>query len=124
MSVKLRCTLIGRVHRPFFRIGVFDTRTRRDGEALELLGYYDPIESTGQRVKLDKEKTERWLAKGAIPSDTVKSFLREAGISFSKRARDKKQNLAHAEARKVSRAKKKARAGTAKPAAPKARAKS
>jgi small subunit ribosomal protein S16 len=114
MSVKLRCTRTGRVHRPFFRIGAFDSRTRRDGAALEYLGYYDPILSTGQRVKLDREKVERWLGRGAIPSETVKTFLREAGIPFSKRERDRASNARRAGKRKVARARRRTTAPRAK----------
>ena len=108
MATKIRCTMIGRVHRPFFRIGVFDVRTRRDGEAIEFLGYYDPIHSTGQRVKLNKERVESWLKKGATPTPTVACFLKEAGIVFSKRTRDRARNDKHAEKRKAARTRKKA----------------
>lgn len=107
MSVKIRCTRIGRVNRPFFRIGVFDTRTRRDGKVIEHLGYYDPILSTGTRVKLDKEKAERWLARGAKPTPTVENFLKEAGITFSKQGRDRTRNKSHSVKRKASRQRRK-----------------
>ncbi len=117
MSVKIRCSLIGRVHRPFFRIGVFDTRTRRDGQSIDHLGYYDPILSTGQRVKLDRAKVEAWLAKGAKPTPTVACFLKEAGIPFSKLTRDRQRNDRHAEKRRASRVRRKASRKAAKPAA-------
>ncbi|MAG34301.1 MAG: 30S ribosomal protein S16 [Deltaproteobacteria bacterium] len=92
MAVRIRLTRIGRMHRPFYRIGAFDSRTRRDGAALEYLGYYDPMLTTGTRVKLDKEKAEAWVAKGALPSETVASFFREAGIAYKKNARNKARN--------------------------------
>jgi small subunit ribosomal protein S16 len=105
--VKIRCSKIGRVHRPFFRIGVFDVRTRRDGEAIEYLGYYDPILSTGQRVKLDKERAEAWLKRGAAPTPTVASFLKEAGVVVSRSDRRRKSNARHAERRKTARRRRK-----------------
>ena len=107
MAVRIRLTRTGRIHRPFYRIGAFDSRTRRDGEALEYLGYYDPLMTTGTRVKLNKEATEAWVAKGAIPSETVASFLREAGITYKKTSRNNARNKARAAKRKAS---KKARA--------------
>lgn len=115
--VKIRCTRIGRVNRPFFRIAVFDSRTRRDGRTLDHIGYYDPILSTGQRVKLDKEKVEKWLKQGAKPTPTVASFLKEAGIAHSKLVRDRKRNDEHAEKRKASRVRRKAAKKTATKAA-------
>lgn len=92
MAVRIRLTRTGRIHRPFYRIGAFDSRTRRDGEALEYIGYYDPMLSTGTRVKLDKERAEAWVSKGAIPSETVASFFREAGIRYKKNARNTARN--------------------------------
>jgi small subunit ribosomal protein S16 len=103
---------MGRIHRPFYRIGAFDAQTRRDGACLEYLGTYDPLESTGQRVKLDKERIEAWLARGALPSETVASFLREEGIVYKHAERNRARNRARAEKRKVARkAKKKTSAG-------------
>ncbi|NRA97097.1 MAG: 30S ribosomal protein S16 [Planctomycetes bacterium] len=100
MAVRIRLTRIGRMHRPFYRIAAFDTRTRRDGRALEYLGYYDPMLTTGTRVKIDKDKAEAWIAKGAQPSETVASFLREIGVQYKKTARNRKRNKARAGKRK------------------------
>ena len=105
MAVRIRLTRIGRMHRPFYRIAAFDSRTRRDGRALEYLGYYDPLLTTGQRVKLDKEKTEAWIAKGATPSETVASFLRESGVAYKKTSRNRDRNRARAAKRKAAKAK-------------------
>ena len=95
------------MHRPFYRIAAYDSRTRRDGRALEYLGYYDPLLTTGTRVKLDKEKAEAWIAKGAQPSETVASFLREIGVQYKKSARNRKRNKARAAKRKSATPKKK-----------------
>ena len=107
MAVRIRLTRIGRMHRPFYRIAAYDSRTRRDGRALEYLGYYDPLLTTGTRVKLDKEKAEAWIAKGAQPSETVASFLREIGVQYKKSARNRKRNKARAAKRKSATPKKK-----------------
>ncbi|OHB79414.1 MAG: 30S ribosomal protein S16 [Planctomycetes bacterium RBG_16_55_9] len=81
MAVKLRMTRMGRRHRPFFRINAVESRTPRDGRILEKLGHYDPIEKDpAKQIKLNRERTEYWLEKGAIPSDTVSDILLRAGI--------------------------------------------
>jgi len=101
MAVRLRLTRRGRIHRPFYRIGAFDSRMRRDGAALEYLGYYDPLETTGQRVKLDKERIEHWIAKGATPSATVASFLKEESIPFKTSVRTRERNQARTKKRQA-----------------------
>jgi small subunit ribosomal protein S16 len=106
MAVRIRLTRTGRIHRPFYRIGAFDSRTRRDGEALEYIGYYDPTLSTGTRVKLDKERAELWVAKGAVPSETVASFFREIGVAYKHSSRKTARNKARTVSRRA--AKKKA----------------
>ena len=81
MAVKLRMTRIGRRHRPFFRINAVESRTPRDGRVLEKLGHYDPIENDpAKQIVLNRERTEYWLDKGAIPSDTVSQILLRQGI--------------------------------------------
>ena len=81
MAVKLRMTRIGRRHRPFFRINAVESRTPRDGRVLEKLGHYDPIEKDpAKQIVLNRERTEYWLDKGAIPSDTVSQILLRHGI--------------------------------------------
>jgi len=81
MSVKLRMTRMGRRHRPFFRINAVESRTPRDGRVLEKLGHYDPIEKDqAKQLVLNRERTEYWLEKGAIPSDAVSEILLRQGI--------------------------------------------
>ncbi len=116
MAVRLRLSRFGRIHRPFYRIGAFDSRMRRDGAALEYLGYYDPLETTGQRLKINKVRIEHWLAQGATPSETVASFLREEEIAYKKSARDTSRNKVRAKKRVVAR--KKRTAAPSKPAKP------
>ena len=81
MSVRLRLKRTGRRNRPFYRIGAFHHTTRRDGDPVEDLGWYDPF--VGERDKsfqLDAERAKYWLSVGAKPSDTVRSFLKLRGI--------------------------------------------
>lgn len=108
MSVRLRLSRFGRIRRPFYRIGAFDSRSRRDGAALAYIGYYDPLETTGERLKLDKEAAAEWLAKGAQPTETVASFLRQEGVEYKKLAQKAAKNRKRRESRKKARAAKKA----------------
>ncbi len=81
MALKLRMTRMGRRHRPFFRINAIESRAPRDGQFVENLGYYDPIEKDpAKQLVLDKERVKYWLDKGAVPSDTVSQILLKVGI--------------------------------------------
>ena len=70
MAVKLRLTRIGKKKAPFYRIVAIDSRKKRDGEALEDLGTYNPL--TGEIVQFHEERLQNWIAKGAQPTDSVK----------------------------------------------------
>ena len=91
MAVKLRLMRMGAKKRPFYRIVATDSRSRRDGEYLELVGTYNPINSE-KDVKINEEVALKWLNNGAIPSDTVRNLLKEAGImkKFAE-SKDKKE---------------------------------
>lgn len=77
MAVKLRLTRTGCKKRPFYRIVAINSGTRRDGRPLEFLGYYNPM-TTPVQLKVDAEKVQKWLDKGAEASDTVRSLLKKA----------------------------------------------
>ena len=91
MAVKLRLMRMGAKKRPFYRIVVTDSRSRRDGEYLELVGTYNPI-SDEKDVKINEEVALKWLNNGAIPSDTVRNLFKDAGImkKFAE-SKDKKE---------------------------------
>ena len=77
--VKIRLTRIGRHEDPVYRIVVADSHYNRDGRFIDQIGQYNP--STGKdSLVIDEEKALNWLAKGAMPSDTVKSLLSSKGI--------------------------------------------
>ncbi len=79
--VKIRLARFGRKKMPFWRIGAFDSRTRRDGKPIEYLGSYDPHqEKAADKVKVNKERAEHWLKHGAQPTRTVAKLLRTAGV--------------------------------------------
>ena len=81
MAVKIRLKRMGRKNHPFYRLNAIDSRTPRDGRVIEQLGFYDPRnkDATKQFVaKLDRCK--HWLDVGAVPSETVSSLLKKAGV--------------------------------------------
>lgn len=91
MAVKLRLTRLGDKHNPLYRIVATDSRARRDGEYLENLGTYNP-HTNPATVKLNAEAALNWLNKGAVPSDTVKNLLKEAGVMKTYAEQKNKKN--------------------------------
>ena len=75
--VRLRLTRMGAKKRPFYRVIATDQRTRRDGRCIEQLGYYDPMRDPFD-LKLDLERVDWWISKGAQPSDTVARLIQRA----------------------------------------------
>jgi len=77
--VKIRLTRGGAKKRPFYHIVVTDSRNKRDGRALERLGYYNPI-ATGsdKRVELDTARVEHWVGQGAQLTEKVAALVKEA----------------------------------------------
>jgi small subunit ribosomal protein S16 len=70
--------LMGRKHRPYFRIVAIDHHQPRDGRVLEELGSYDPmVKNTDERVKLRASRLKYWMSVGAKPSEHVAVFLKK-----------------------------------------------
>ena len=114
MAVKIRLARGGSKKRPHYAIVVADTRKPRDGRFLEKLGTYNPLlpKDSEDRVKMDVEKIEAWIAKGAQPTDRVARFLESAGV------RDKADRKNMKKAEPGDKAKKRAEEKAAKSAAP------
>ena len=82
MAVRIRMKMMGRKHRPFFRICAVDSRNPRDGRVLEELGTYDPmVPDTDARALLKGERINYWLGVGAQPSDKVSVLIKKYGAS-------------------------------------------
>lgn len=77
--VKIRLKRIGAKKSPFYRVVVADGRSPRDGKFIEEIGYYNPLTEPAE-VKIDAEKATAWIAKGAQPTETVRSLLKKAEI--------------------------------------------
>jgi small subunit ribosomal protein S16 len=77
MSLKIRLSRIGSTHQPHYRIVVAETRSRRDGDAVETLGTYDP-RTKAKQVNLKLDRVDYWVSKGAKPTDTMHSIIKRA----------------------------------------------
>jgi small subunit ribosomal protein S16 len=76
MAVALRLRREGTKDRPYYKVVAADSRARRDGRYIEVLGSYDPM--ADGKCNLDLEKAEKWLGDGAQPSETVRSLIKKA----------------------------------------------
>ena len=83
---------MGAKKKPFYRIVAADSRTKRDGKYIELIGTYNPVKEPAE-VKINEEVALKWLSEGAIPTDTVKSLFRTQGINEKfHQAKNKKES--------------------------------
>lgn len=80
MAVKLRLTRMGSKKRPFYRVVVANSASRRDGRPLDYLGYYNPMTNPA-KIEIDREKVRKWLELGAEPTDTVRSLLKASDLA-------------------------------------------
>lgn len=79
MAVRIRLRRSGRKNAPSFRIIVAESTSPRDGRFIEMIGQYYPRQSD-KAVQLNTERANYWLDNGALPTDTVRSLLRKAGV--------------------------------------------
>jgi small subunit ribosomal protein S16 len=77
--VVIRLSRGGAKKRPFYQIVVADQRNPRDGRFIERIGFYNPLaKNDAERLRLDRETYESWIAKGAQPSDRVAKIAKVA----------------------------------------------
>lgn len=78
MAVKIRLLRMGKIRQPQYRIVVADSRTKRDGRAIEYVGIYHPKEDPS-RIEVKSERVQYWLGVGAQPSEPVQAILSKTG---------------------------------------------
>ncbi len=76
MAVKIRLRRMGAHKKPFYRIVVADSRAPRDGRCIEEIGYFNPMVEPNE-IRLDMEKTKKWISNGAQPTERVKSIIKK-----------------------------------------------
>jgi small subunit ribosomal protein S16 len=76
MAVSIRLRREGALNRPYFKVVVADSRSPRDGKFIEIVGTYDP-KKPGHNSTLKLDRIDYWIARGAQPSDTVRSLIKK-----------------------------------------------
>ena len=79
MALKIRLRRMGRKKAPHYRIVVAESAMPRDGRFVAKVGHYNPTTQPATLV-VDRDKALQWMAKGAMPTDTVQSLFRKAGV--------------------------------------------
>lgn len=78
MAVKIRLKRLGKIRAPYYRVVVMDSRTKRDGRALEEIGKYHPTEEPSL-IEIKSERAQYWLGVGAQPTEQVAALLKVTG---------------------------------------------
>ena len=78
MAVKIKLTRLGKIRNPQYRIAVADSRTRRDGRSIEVIGRYHPKEDPSL-IEINSERAQYWLSVGAQPTEPVLKLLKITG---------------------------------------------
>ncbi|OSM44524.1 30S ribosomal protein S16 [Nesterenkonia sp. PF2B19] len=78
MAVKIRLKRMGKIRAPYYRVVVADSRTKRDGAAIEQIGKYHPTEEPSF-IEIDSERAQYWLSVGAQPTEQVMALLKITG---------------------------------------------
>ena len=78
MAVKIKLKRVGKVHAPQYRVVVADSRTARNGRAIEEIGVYQPLEDPSI-IRVDSERVQYWLGVGAQPTEAVAAILKVTG---------------------------------------------
>ena len=78
MAVKIKLKRLGKIREPYYRIVVADSRTKRDGRAIEEIGKYHP-KADPSLIEVNSERVQHWLSVGAQPTDPVRVLLKITG---------------------------------------------
>lgn len=83
MAVKLRLRRMGKKNQPIYKMVAADSRSPRNGKFLEAVGFYNPL-TNPHTLELKEDRVMYWLNVGAEPTHTVKSLLRQKGLTLKK----------------------------------------
>ncbi|MHB8275004.1 MAG: 30S ribosomal protein S16, partial [Dermatophilaceae bacterium] len=78
MAVKIRLKRMGKIHAPFYRVVIMNSRTKRDGRAIEEIGLYHPTQEPSL-IEINSERVQYWLGVGAQPTEQVAALLKITG---------------------------------------------
>jgi len=78
LAVRLRLRRVGKKKQPYYRIIATESTAPREGRFIEAIGFYDPSATTNEeKVKISKEKYDKWLKNGARPTESLKNLLKK-----------------------------------------------
>jgi small subunit ribosomal protein S16 len=80
IMVKIRLMRVGAKKNPHYRVVVVDSRKKRSSDYIELLGHYDPRDTTETPLNIDADRAAYWLDQGAQPSETAVRLLEKIGL--------------------------------------------
>jgi small subunit ribosomal protein S16 len=86
MAVRVRLTRVGSKKNPIWRVVVADQRSPRDGRFIENIGHYNP-QTDPSTIRIDEERLQHWIARGAQPTGTVKQLVKAYAKSGGAAAR-------------------------------------
>jgi small subunit ribosomal protein S16 len=120
VAVKIRLKRMGKIRAPFYRVVVMDSRTKRDGRAIEEIGKYHPTEEPSL-IEIDMERAQYWIGQGAQPTEAVAALIKviDEGRLRTREPKKSKKELYEAA---VAAAGGKADEGTAKATTPRKKA--
>jgi len=84
MAVKMRLTRMGDKKSPFYRVVVIDSHKARDGQYVDLVGTYNPL---NEELNLDVDKAKKWIDNGVQPTETVRTLLVRKNVIEDKKAK-------------------------------------
>lgn len=84
MAVKMRLTRMGDKKSPFYRVVVIDSHKARDGQYVDLVGTYNPL---NEELNLDVEKAKKWIDNGVQPTETVRTLLVRKNVLEPKKSK-------------------------------------
>ncbi len=91
MALKIRLRQQGRIHRPFYRVVVTDSRNPRDGRYVEFLGWYNPLEADDEKkINIREDRIQYWVDQGALMSEKTEALVAQAAPNVIKTRNEKK----------------------------------
>ena len=91
MSVKIRLATVGKKNQIAYRIVATDTHTKRDGKFLEILGFYNPKSNAVEKLRIEKDKIDSWVKKGAIITPAVALLIEKGTLDRPKKPKVKEE---------------------------------
>ncbi|MBF0528423.1 MAG: 30S ribosomal protein S16 [Deltaproteobacteria bacterium] len=79
MAIKIRLARMGAKKNPYYRVVVAESQAKRDGKFIEIIGSYDPNKKPAD-VRINNDRLQDWLTKGAQPTETVASLIKNLAV--------------------------------------------